>query len=288
MNRQLLLGNKALFLAIALLVLPLAAWLMQGTYAFFSDTETSTGNIFTAGVWVTPTPEVIPATVDIDPDTLKLTSKGAPITAYIELPDGHDVNDTVVSTVVLAWQDKSVPMEETPTRIGDYDKDGLPDLMVKFSRAAVVEMLAGYVGDTTFQVRGALISGALFEGSDTIRVIASPPSTPTPTPEPTETVEPTPAPTQTVEPTPTEEPTQEPTDTPTPEPTEEPTDTPTPTPTSTPERTPTEVPTATPTDTPTPTETPTPTPTDTPTPTETPTATPTPTTAPPDTPTPEG
>jgi hypothetical protein len=271
-----------------LALLPFVAFCLllvgKGTGAFFADTAT-------LGISMRAAP-LLAATVDIDPDTLKLTSKGTPITAYIELPDGYDVNDIVVSTVVLTWQDNSVPAEQTPTRVGDYDNDGLPDLMVKLSRAAVVEMLAGYVGDTTFQARGALISGALFEGSDTIRVIASPPATPTPTstPKPTETVEPTPEPTEPVEPTPTEEPTQEPTPeptdtvepTPTEEPTQEPTDTPTPEPT--------EEPTATPTDTPTPTETPTPTPTSTPepTPTEEPTATPTPTTAPPDTPTPEG
>lgn len=208
--------------------LPLVAFSLllvaRGTGAFFADTAT-------LGLSMEAAP-LLAATVDIDPDTLKKDAKGRPVTAYIEVPEGYDVNDIDVSTVVLAWGDSSVPADEPPTRIGDHDKDGVPDLMVKFSREAVVEMLGKHVGDTTFHVRGALTDGWLFEGSDTIRVIASPPPTPTPTPtpEPTETVEPTPEPTETVEPTPT----QEPTDTPTPEPTEEPTEEPTATPADTP------------------------------------------------------
>ena len=269
MNQRLPSRNKAIFLAIGLLLVGLTAWLMKGTSAFFSDTETSAGNVFTAGRWATATPVPLPATIDIDPDTLKKTSQGAPITAYIELPQGYDVKDIIVSTVVLAWGASPVPAETKPTHIGDNDKDGIPDLMVKFSREAVVNILGTYTGEATFEVRGQLKSGLLFAGSDTIMVIASPPTTPTPTPQPTQTVVPTPEPTATLEPTPTLQPTATPIPTNTPTPTE----TPTPTPTFTPEptATPTETPTSTPTETPTATPTDTPTPVDTPTPADTPT-----------------
>ena len=79
---------------------------------------------------------------------------------------------------------------------------------------------------------------------------------PTPSPEPTQTVEPTPEPTATPEPSPsispTPEPTLEPSPTPSPQPTETPTATPTPEPTLEPSPTPSPQPTETPTATPTP------------------------------------
>jgi hypothetical protein len=172
--------------------------LIRATGALLSDTAT-------LGITIQAIP-LLEASVDIDPDTLKKHSEGVPITAYVELAGGHDVNEIDVSTISLAWNEETVPAEPPHTHIGDHDEDGVPDLMVKFPRAAVVNMLAEYVGDATLRVRGALTNGWPFEGSDTIRVIASPPATATPTPTPMEIVEPTP----------TEEPTATPTGTATP------------------------------------------------------------------------
>jgi hypothetical protein len=67
--------------------------------------------------------------------------------------------------------------EPRPTGVGDYDDDGIPDLMVKFDRAAVQRILP--VGDevrvtVTGQVEGerrVVMAGIPFEGSDFIRVI---------------------------------------------------------------------------------------------------------------------
>jgi len=81
-------------------------------------------------------PPEIPATVDIDPDTLNLKSKGRWITAYIELPEGYDVNDINVSTVRL---NDTIAAEQHPAEVGDHDEDGIPDLMVKFDRRAVID-----------------------------------------------------------------------------------------------------------------------------------------------------
>lgn len=109
----------------------------------------------------------IEATVNIDPDTLNLNSKGKWITCYIELSEDYDVEDIDVSTVKLNDQ---VPAESHPTGIGDYDNDGIPDLMVKFDRSAVQEILQA--GDEVeITVTGELTDGTPFEGSDTIRVI---------------------------------------------------------------------------------------------------------------------
>jgi hypothetical protein len=68
-----------------------------------------------------------------------------------------------------------------PTEIGDHDGDGVPELMVKFNRTAVREMLSGYrqVGTggrvgyyVTLTVSGSFYDGTNFSCSDEIRVLA--------------------------------------------------------------------------------------------------------------------
>ena len=109
----------------------------------------------------------IEAAIDIDPDTLNLNSKGKWITCYIELPEGYNVDDIDISTLLLNDQ---VPAEIHPTGIGDFDNDDIPDLMVKFDRSAVQEILE--VGNEVEIIAfGELTDGTPFEGSDTIRVI---------------------------------------------------------------------------------------------------------------------
>lgn len=117
------------------------------------------------------TPEqFIEAKVDVDPDTLNLKSKGRWITAYIELEEGHDVNDINLSTILL---ENSVPLEYHPTEIGDYDNDGIPDLMVKFDRSDVEDMLTPSES-VTLKITGSLKTGEGFEGGDDFRVIRPP------------------------------------------------------------------------------------------------------------------
>ena len=110
-------------------------------------------------------PTAIPATIDIDPDTLNLKSNGQWITAYIELPEDCDVSDIDISTVKL---NDEIPAELHPTEIGDYDTDGITDLMVKFNRPDLVAILG--VGEATLTITGK-VNDVPFEGSDTIRVI---------------------------------------------------------------------------------------------------------------------
>jgi len=109
----------------------------------------------------------IEATMDFDPDTLNLKSKGKWVTAYIELPEGYDVNDIDASTVSL---NDAISAEQKPITIGDYDSDGVPDLMVKFARSDVQDVLEP--GDEVeLTVSGELTNGTPFEGVDTSRVI---------------------------------------------------------------------------------------------------------------------
>jgi len=111
--------------------------------------------------------DFIPATVDFDPDTLNRKSQGNWVTVYIELPEGFDVNDIDISTVLLNGE---VPAEEQPTEIGDYDDDGIPDLMVKFDRLATIEAIGP--GQTVdIMITGELTDGTPLEGSDEIRAL---------------------------------------------------------------------------------------------------------------------
>lgn len=113
---------------------------------------------------------IVEASVDIEPDTLNLKSKGRWITCYIELPEEYDVSEMDAPTILL---ENSIPAETQPTAIGDYDSDGLPDIMVKFDRGDLEDMLSP--GILNLKVSGQLTNGSSFEGySDSIRVINPP------------------------------------------------------------------------------------------------------------------
>jgi len=103
-----------------------------------------------------------PATVDIKPDTLNLNTKGKWITGYIELEEGSDVADIDVSTIKLNGE---VNAESRPNGIGDYDEDGIPDLMVKFDRTSVQEIPLE-VGDEVEIVITGELDGTSFDKSN--------------------------------------------------------------------------------------------------------------------------
>lgn len=119
-------------------------------------------------------PRILSATIDIDPDTLNLKSKGKFITCYIELPEDYYVEDIDRDSVALTEINDDLldpPLYTVgPSEIGDYDEDGIPDLMVKFDREELIAVLG--VGDEVeIKATGKLINGTLFKGSDTIKVI---------------------------------------------------------------------------------------------------------------------
>jgi len=117
----------------------------------------------------TETIPIIPATIDFDPNTLNLKSKGKWVTTYIELPVGHDyhVSDININSILL---NDVVPAELNLIEICDYDNDGIPDLMVKFNRTEVQGIL--HIGDNVeIVISGKLYDCRLFEGKDIIKVI---------------------------------------------------------------------------------------------------------------------
>lgn len=114
----------------------------------------------------------IPATIDVRPHALILSSKGQWITAYIELPEGYDVNNIDVETILL---NDTLPVDFTaPTQIGDHDMDEISDLMVKFNRTQleshIYHVLDIRYGPVTIKITGHLYDGTPFEGSDAIWV----------------------------------------------------------------------------------------------------------------------
>ncbi len=56
-----------------------------------------------------------------------------------------------------------------PWQIGDHDRDGIADLMVKFDRNELISLLM--VTDKTITISGELSDGTQFKGTDNIRVI---------------------------------------------------------------------------------------------------------------------
>lgn len=106
------------------------------------------------------------ATINFDPNTLNKKSSGNWVTVYIELPTGYKVSDTVVSSIRL---EGTIPAELWPYAAGDYDKDGIPDLMVKFKRSDVINLLPN--GEhVPVHVTGK-VGTVTFEGVDIIRVM---------------------------------------------------------------------------------------------------------------------
>jgi hypothetical protein len=115
----------------------------------------------------------IMAKIDIDPDTLNLKSKSGEnsITAYIELPAGYNVNQINVNSVTMLVNGVLIAAQAKPTSVGDYDRDRIPDRMVKFDRKAVISALGLKTGNIVVVITGQLNNGCDFSGSDTIKVI---------------------------------------------------------------------------------------------------------------------
>jgi probable HAF family extracellular repeat protein len=131
------------------------------------------GNGFGYGGWTSRamlwTPVLtIEATVDIKPETLNPKSNGRYVTAYIELPAGElRLENILMSSLRL---NGSIEPAECLPVIGDYDTDGIPDLMVKFPRQAVCCVLSS--GEQTLAINGVFTDGNKLTGVDVIQVLA--------------------------------------------------------------------------------------------------------------------
>ena len=111
----------------------------------------------------------IPAKISMKPTNLNLMSSGKWINAYIELPEGYNVSNIDVSSIM--FNDTVFVDLSAPIAIGDYDNDTIPDLMIRFNWTEVAEYIlsAGIAYDNvTLEVSGKLYNGTVFAGTDTI------------------------------------------------------------------------------------------------------------------------
>jgi len=125
-----------------------------------------------------PAPPAITAKVNIEPKTLNLRSRGRWITGYIELPEGYNVTDINVSSIML---NNTIPAKPKPKAVEDYDNDSIPDLMVKFDRAEVISYILTNVNieelieerfmTITLTITGYLNDGTPFQGSTKTKII---------------------------------------------------------------------------------------------------------------------
>lgn len=120
-----------------------------------------------------PQVPAVRARIDVKPDTLNLRSRGNWVTVYIELPAGYKVADIDVSSIML---NETIHAETRPASIGDYDNDGVLDLMVKFDRTKVIRFISTSIDKlrkfmtVTLTITGELHKRATFRGSDEIRI----------------------------------------------------------------------------------------------------------------------
>ena len=113
--------------------------------------------------FVVTTLDSLSADMEIDPETLNLSSKSNWITCYIQFPEAYYVANIDSSTILLNGE---IP----PARLFAGDEQDIEQiLMVKFDRSALQKIIE--LGNVDLIVTGELFDGTPFECTDTIRVI---------------------------------------------------------------------------------------------------------------------
>jgi hypothetical protein len=135
-----------------------------------ADQADADGDGFGDACELTPFGEAANGHLVINPKTLNLKSKGRVITTFVELPTSYNPADIDIASLLL---EGVIPVVVPPTpKLGDGDEDGTPDLMVKFSRQALITLLCDTdrdQGTVELRVTGN-IAGDPFEVRGTVRV----------------------------------------------------------------------------------------------------------------------
>lgn len=106
--------------------------------------------------------------VDLQPESLNRKSEGNFITAYIEL-DENLADQTDQGSVALILDGNTMLYAESEHwEVSDYNQNGIPDLMVKFDRQAVLEAIGN--GEVEISITGSVYDYYFFQGTDTISV----------------------------------------------------------------------------------------------------------------------
>jgi pectin methylesterase-like acyl-CoA thioesterase len=159
------------------------ATVAESVYSYdLTGLSSGTGYTFTvqagdaAGNWSVNGPAVtvktlITADVDVDPDIINVKSNGKWITVYIELLPGYDASKIDLSTVKMLVNNVEIQPDMSPSNIGDYDMDSIPDLMLKFDRSKIIEALSQNTSDEIIvTVKGKLQTGDVFTGKIKVKV----------------------------------------------------------------------------------------------------------------------
>ncbi|MGB9721400.1 MAG: T9SS type A sorting domain-containing protein [bacterium] len=116
-----------------------------------------------------------PAEIEIKPSVLNLKSQGRWITCFVELPSNFSPSDIDLSQTYLQYKWFVVNPDTTHYQIGDYNNNGIPDLMLKFSRDSVIYTLGNI--NTPCDVHLTLVTALLnekeFTGFDSIKIIGN-------------------------------------------------------------------------------------------------------------------
>ena len=124
----------------------------------FTPETGSSGVIFT----------IAGSSMNLDPDTLNLRSKGNFITATIE---GENNSSSAIDTGTLVLHYGASSVSASSSQVGDSDGDGQADLVAKFDRAAVEAMLAGAPeGPVTLQASWTFNDGSTGSATGVIRI----------------------------------------------------------------------------------------------------------------------
>lgn len=147
---------------------------MGGWHTFVVEAEDYAGNQRSLSVTFSIK---IHATIDFKPDVFNLKSMGNPVITYIEFPAGYDVTQIDKSesrlSFVTGWLYKP---NTKPTAAGDYDKDGVLDMMLQFDKQNTKlpfkvdpPLYCDLMGQTvTVKVMGELNDTTEFYGEDTV------------------------------------------------------------------------------------------------------------------------
>jgi parallel beta-helix repeat protein len=132
-----------------------------GIYYLGGSNPVITNNTFTDNV--VDIYSIVLATLDVDPNTLNLKSKGKWVTAYITLPEGMEASDIEFDTISLG--------DGTFEVGGDYGELDSNECMAKFDRSELEDQIGGPNEALELTLKGELSDGTPLTGSDAIRVI---------------------------------------------------------------------------------------------------------------------
>jgi hypothetical protein len=128
----------------------------------------------TAGITVTVTLvqlEMVEATIEFRPEIIRPRRRF--LRCIIELPEPFKVEDIDINTVALTEINGDAiepPLKRVgPSRIGDYDRNGVADLRIRFNIRRLIPILE--TGENSLTVSGNMVDGKKFKGTGTVSVI---------------------------------------------------------------------------------------------------------------------